>query len=274
MEQLAWALPAPRPAQPDVAGGTLPEADCPGPWLRAWVEFQVDSRINQALRELAAAGGAPSRAPGDDAGGRQAAGAEVRRVAEAHASLLAVVEGLVGEVSKVPPLEREQAAAEKARRSLEEGLKRLEGSLSAVARADAEARLEHVEGALQGHAESLGRLQAELAARGEDAGRLQSLEERWGAARAASEGTEARLQQLEQRCQELTGRSPEARRLQRLEQLWDAAVAAREGQEAKLRQLEERCEQRPGLEAKLQQLEQRLQRGPGNTGWEARAAEV
>lgn len=29
------------------------EADCPGPWLRAWVEFQVDARINQAFRDLA-----------------------------------------------------------------------------------------------------------------------------------------------------------------------------------------------------------------------------
>lgn len=28
------------------------EVDTPGPWLRAWIEFQVDARINQAFREL------------------------------------------------------------------------------------------------------------------------------------------------------------------------------------------------------------------------------
>lgn len=28
------------------------EGDCPGPWLRAWIEFHVDARVNQALRDL------------------------------------------------------------------------------------------------------------------------------------------------------------------------------------------------------------------------------
>mmetsp|Transcript_14144 Transcript_14144/g.23227 ORF Transcript_14144/g.23227 Transcript_14144/m.23227 type:complete len:560 (+) Transcript_14144:32-1711(+) len=28
------------------------EGDCPGPWLRTWIEFHVDARVNHALREI------------------------------------------------------------------------------------------------------------------------------------------------------------------------------------------------------------------------------
>lgn len=40
-------------SSPSAASLPGAEADCPGPWLRAWVEFQVDARINQAFRDLA-----------------------------------------------------------------------------------------------------------------------------------------------------------------------------------------------------------------------------
>ncbi|CAE8644141.1 unnamed protein product [Polarella glacialis] len=93
-----------------VQDGALPrhhvgELDCPSPWLRAWVEFQVDARINQALRDLAegelAAALTPSVSSGRGASHDAADSREMQRVAEAHASLLEVVMGLVGEVDRL-----------------------------------------------------------------------------------------------------------------------------------------------------------------------------
>lgn len=76
-------------------------ADCPGPWLRAWVEFQVDARINKALRdiaegELAAGGGGALRA---SAASDSDAQLEVLRTE--HEQLLGLVSGLVGKMDNM-----------------------------------------------------------------------------------------------------------------------------------------------------------------------------
>jgi len=103
--------------------------DCPGPWTSSWVEFQVDARINKALRDVAEGGVSTlpkSPRTGISAcrssecwrdltekGVRHGAGrmtrdlaendmpSELRRMADAHAGLLRVVEALVGEVSRL-----------------------------------------------------------------------------------------------------------------------------------------------------------------------------
>jgi len=105
------------------SGPTGFEADCPSPWLRTWVEFQVDARINQALRDLAEgelfAGCRPAAAPHEEQSLRDTATVErasevaaeaerlcrhleeeVRIVSQAQARILEVINGLSGKVDK------------------------------------------------------------------------------------------------------------------------------------------------------------------------------
>mmetsp|Transcript_99823 Transcript_99823/g.177670 ORF Transcript_99823/g.177670 Transcript_99823/m.177670 type:complete len:941 (+) Transcript_99823:57-2879(+) len=95
----------------DIGSGKTGDAERPGPWLRAWVEFQVDARINQALRDLAEGelvasfGGTAATSSGALSEITECRG-ELQRVAEAHAGLLEVVEGLVGEVDKLTAFAR------------------------------------------------------------------------------------------------------------------------------------------------------------------------
>eukprot|EP00443_Scrippsiella_acuminata_P045452 CAMPEP_0115239134 /NCGR_PEP_ID=MMETSP0270-20121206/37242_1 /TAXON_ID=71861 /ORGANISM="Scrippsiella trochoidea, Strain CCMP3099" /LENGTH=326 /DNA_ID=CAMNT_0002654083 /DNA_START=1 /DNA_END=978 /DNA_ORIENTATION=- len=89
----------------DIPMGSNPSggaADCPGPWLRTYVEFQVDARINQAMRELAfVAEGGPGRV----------GWVEWQEISENHTSLLRVVEGLVAEMSQLQARGREFESA-------------------------------------------------------------------------------------------------------------------------------------------------------------------
>jgi len=122
------------------------EADCPGPWLRAWVEFQVDARINQALRALAegelfAADRPPVAAVGDSMEVTLAASeacsaaadagrlchhleGEVRVVAEAQARILSVMDGLAARVAMSENPSRSTLSGEG------QTLERLEGRIS------------------------------------------------------------------------------------------------------------------------------------------------
>jgi len=97
---------------------TAAAADCPGPWLRTWIEFQIEARINQALREFTEGlefAGFMSHGQVNElqTGGRILAkgpvvsedcSLDVGKVAKAHAGLLTVVEGLVSEVSQLSPV--------------------------------------------------------------------------------------------------------------------------------------------------------------------------
>jgi len=89
------------------------EADCPGPWLRAWVEFQVDARINQAFRDLAEGelAAAFSKARRESAAASEAVAlqadqarerleGEVGAVAQKQAKLFSVVEEISGKVER------------------------------------------------------------------------------------------------------------------------------------------------------------------------------
>eukprot|EP00930_Biecheleria_cincta_P039661 TRINITY_DN27247_c0_g1_i1.p1 TRINITY_DN27247_c0_g1~~TRINITY_DN27247_c0_g1_i1.p1 ORF type:complete len:894 (+),score=185.94 TRINITY_DN27247_c0_g1_i1:48-2684(+) len=107
-------------AKLDQEDGTVCTAGCPSPWLRAWVEFQVDARINQALRDLAEGELVALLAPshGEGAGVSSSPGlpsscnSELQRVAEAQAGLLSVVEGLATEVEGLAAaVKRESSSA-------------------------------------------------------------------------------------------------------------------------------------------------------------------
>jgi len=112
------------------------EPDCPGPWLRTWVEFQVDARINQALRDLATG----ELFHGD---GRESIGStldsEVRTVAEAHDRLCVVVEGLSRELQRAS-----LAAAAPAERALEASVAEMDRTVKS-----ATASMEFMQVALQ-----------------------------------------------------------------------------------------------------------------------------
>lgn len=95
------------------------DTDCPGPWLRSWIEFQVDARINQAFREMVSTdleknGAWPTEELGNPAGEvttpRPGQAGQWRSVAENQAKLLRVIEGLSNEIVQLSAVsERQQA---------------------------------------------------------------------------------------------------------------------------------------------------------------------
>jgi len=81
------------------------DADCPGPWLRTWVEFQVDARVNAAFRELAQGdyGGLSlaKQASTDVRGVLSRLEMEVGDVSKSQTKLRTVVQGLADELEDV-----------------------------------------------------------------------------------------------------------------------------------------------------------------------------
>lgn len=72
--------------------------DCPGPWLQGWIEFQMDARINEALRHLAEQELAVRSSPGD---GRVQQPLRLGADSEAVPQLLRVVDGLAAQVAEL-----------------------------------------------------------------------------------------------------------------------------------------------------------------------------
>jgi len=154
---------APRPpAQPREA------ADYPGPVLRAWIELEVDTRINLALRNLAQGElskalppareeppAAFAEAPRELEETRQ----EVRAVAQSQARLLQVVGGLSSELSQ---LGRDALQGQQELGGLSEALEQLRSSM-AVWRSETATELRATGMRGRGEAETL-RLEAQAAA--------------------------------------------------------------------------------------------------------------
>lgn len=78
----------------------MDEADSPSPWLRTWIEFQVDARVNQAVRDLIEGELAKVAHLDEVRVGADRVQEEVRVVAQNQAKLLQVVEGISAEVSE------------------------------------------------------------------------------------------------------------------------------------------------------------------------------
>mmetsp|Transcript_52298 Transcript_52298/g.124771 ORF Transcript_52298/g.124771 Transcript_52298/m.124771 type:complete len:1039 (+) Transcript_52298:111-3227(+) len=108
------AIDEPGSRDSSIVGGALDydrhkavDADCPGPWLRTWVEFQVDARVNEAFRELAKGeyqfrGHTASRQSDMDT--QQVMShleKEVATIAEAHSKLCATVQHISIEIAAV-----------------------------------------------------------------------------------------------------------------------------------------------------------------------------
>lgn len=97
------------PAEPTSTGTASTEY--PGPWLRTWVEFQVDARINKALRELAEgelgllsvnAHGvceAEEAAAQEDAKAYTELADQVKKIEDKQSGMLCILERLCDEVS-------------------------------------------------------------------------------------------------------------------------------------------------------------------------------
>eukprot|EP00927_Polykrikos_kofoidii_P077118 TRINITY_DN7409_c0_g1_i1.p1 TRINITY_DN7409_c0_g1~~TRINITY_DN7409_c0_g1_i1.p1 ORF type:complete len:1487 (-),score=348.93 TRINITY_DN7409_c0_g1_i1:36-4496(-) len=157
--------------------------DVPGPWLRNWVEFQVDARINQALRELVSSGGLGWANTGAARGRGNATEAteahlnavseaqrrlehEVGSISSAQAGILGLVEGLSADLAErlneqvarlegrqASDLEELQVMVDDVRRWHAEGVQRQEAAADELRR--------HV-GDTAAHREELRRLQGEV----------------------------------------------------------------------------------------------------------------
>jgi len=110
------------------------EADCPGPWLRTWVEFQVDARVNAAFRELAQGDyGVLVSAKQTSADVRDALARlemEVGDVMKSHTKLRTVVQGLADELVDVREAGVGAAADLKDVQLLRQEVSRHEGNLT------------------------------------------------------------------------------------------------------------------------------------------------
>jgi len=135
------------------------EADTPSPWLRTWIEFQVDARVNQAVRDLIDGELTKVTSLEELRGSADRVQEEVRAVAENQAKLLQVVEGISSEISEAGEhcTRNQQELADLAR-----GVQQLESKFS-VWRTEVAAEVRASAMRDKGDSESL-RLEAQAAA--------------------------------------------------------------------------------------------------------------
>lgn len=76
------------------------EADTPSPWLRSWIEFQVDARVNQAVRDLITRELTKAASSNEVHAGADRMQAELHTLAQNQAALLQVVEGISTEMAE------------------------------------------------------------------------------------------------------------------------------------------------------------------------------
>lgn len=83
------------------------EVDSPSPWLRAWVEFHVDARINQALRHFISGDSVVAGSPTPEYNQQEKQEAAAKVLAKTQAKLLEIVNGMSVELAQVKQVQGE-----------------------------------------------------------------------------------------------------------------------------------------------------------------------